>query len=314
MEIKKDFAILLGNGINNNAFYKLGNADSNSWKALLKKMSQKKFDEQILEPNTGVTYPEVFDLISRNGKNFKELKQDLTMNLENWSNTEIHNKFIRFAQENNIPVLTTNYDTCLLDEDFVRKVRKVMREGRAQRKKYAPIYQKKHGKGFSDIYPWFSCYSDKEVIDPLNEFAIWHIHGFRYYKRSLVIGSVDYTSTIKRLKEFLYNKSDGLFKNETNWRGKNSWLDIFFNKKLYIIGLGLDSQEIDLRWLFMEREKYLREVKGLNLEELKSYTNYIYTDKKNDLPLGKEYFFYSLNINTIKKSYDEIYSDWLLTE
>ena len=66
---------------------------------------------------------------------------------------------------------------------------------------------------------------------------------------------------VTHARKFIHGKSslfafDG--KNTRNWSGADSWLHIFFNKSLFIVGLGLEESETFLRWLLIERAKYFR--------------------------------------------------------
>lgn len=175
-------------------------------------------------------------------------------------------------------------------------------KAKKKREKYKP--QRIKNIPFSDIYPWGTYYSNKEISDALNQFAIWNIHGSCYYKRSLVIGASDYSAVISKISNYLYSDKNSLLNTYINWIGRNSWLDIFFHKNLYIIGLSLDVQESSLRWLFIEREKYYRK----NPDKRKE-TFYVY--KSGDMSESKKLFFNTLSITLIEmNSYDEIYSSW----
>lgn len=301
MKILKDSAILLGNGLNN---YVIKNS-TQSWKSLLLSLTENSDIKSFLNSNdSGISYPELFDLIcfseGESENRYKNLKPRIVESIKTWKSTVYHKLFVDFCCKNNIPVLTTNYDTNLLTDELLNANKKASKK--SGKKKFSPQRTKKEG--FTDFYPWFSCYSDHKISDALNEFGIWHIHGFWYYKRSLSIGAFDYNANIQRLRKFLYGKKNSLFESSGNWIGKNSWVDIFFHKNLYIIGLSLDVQETSLRWLLMERERYFQKHPAFRKEAF-------YVCTESELKKSKEIFFKTLNIKIAKtKNYDEIYSSW----
>src|SRR5574344_433960 len=296
-------AILLGNGLNN---YPNGsNQNSYSWKDLLCNLSTVKNTEQILKSND-LSYPEFFDtLCFLNGKyidKYKTLKPEIVKKIREWKNQDKHTKLVDFARKNNIPIITTNYDTTLLSDELLKANKKITKRSKSEM--YAP--QKVEKKPFTDFYPWFSYYSDKKIKDATKEFAIWQMHGFWFYKRSLSIGASDYASNIFQMKRYIYNDKNSLYNTDyENWIGRNSWLDIFLNNDLYIIGLTLDSQETSIRWLLMEREKYF-----LKNKMKRRNTYYVNKTDNDSVGIGKKYFFDTLHITIISKEAKEIYDKW----
>lgn len=298
MESRKDFAILLGNGINYN------NSADYSWKKILIEIANEKQDIGYLKDSEAISYPEFFDAIIFNKSRQKkldikkcisEVKKQICDKITNWNETDRHTTIVNYAKDNNIPILTTNYDITLEKALF-----KDNNKAKKKKKIYLPLGEYLHYR-----YPWHQYYSNKKIDNSLNSFAIWHIHGFIYYPQSIMIGADDYASVINHVKDYINNKKNGLYAslcNNTTWKGNNSWLNIFFHKDLYIIGLSLDSQETGLRWLLIQREKYFRDD-----EKRRKKTVYVHFDNK-DLPAGKEFFFNSLGIE-IKQlsSYAEIY-------
>jgi hypothetical protein len=290
MEIDKQIysrpAILLGNGLNNYRNSQTG------WERLLIEISENTIPEDVFD-DRGISYPEIFDAICfNNGKesiNYSSLKEKICKIIVDWPATEYHKTFVDFAGRNNIPVLTTNYDLILETS---------IKNGKLIQPNKLPGEAKR-----TDYYPWHSYYSDHEVKNVLNEFAVWHIHGFQHYKRSLVIGAIDYTNVITRLKRYVPTK---IVSANDEWIGSDSWIAIFFHCDLIIIGLSLDPQETSLRWLFMERERYFR-----RNEEKRKKTLYVCNRKYDKFKEGKKYFFESINIKL--QWYDcpsDIYERW----
>ena len=153
-----------------------------------------------------------------------------------------------------------------------------------------PRFMDGEGKGFTDYYPWHSYYSEKEIINAIDQFGIWHMHGIGCYERSLSIGAIDYGNNISRYKSFIGNKARI---DSQNWIGKNSWIDIFMHTDLIIIGLSLMSQETSFRWLLMEREKYFRKY-----EDRRRKTLFVINDEYDTYSKGKKFLFDSLRIDS----------------
>ena len=237
-----------------------------------------------------ITYPELFDALCFNNKKateeYRSLKLQICKQMSDWKETNIHHRFIQYIKSKNIPILTTNYDSTLLDESII-KFHKMLKRPSINGFP-APIRKSEHM--FTDYYPWYSYYSDHIIKDVKEEFGIWHIHGFHCYPRSLVIGAIDYANTIHRLKKYLPVTNQGP---KPKWIAKNSWIDIFFNCDLIIIGLSLEPQEISLRWLLMEREKHFR-----RNEKMRRNTVYINNQQYDCCGKGKKYLFDSLKIDT----------------
>jgi hypothetical protein len=65
---------------------------------------------------------------------------------------------------------------------------------------------------------------------------------------------------VSRARGYLVGNKGALFatKNSDKWKGSSTWLDIFFRSKLVFIGLGLQTQEVFLRWLLVQRKRYLQ--------------------------------------------------------
>ena len=87
-------------------------------------------------------------------------------------------------------------------------------------------------------------------------------------------------------------------KNQSYWVGYNTWLHIIFNKSLFIFGLGLEENEVFLRWLFIQRTKYFK-LYG------KSYRGWYIC---NDIKEGKRFFLEHLGFKIINISdYNTLY-------
>ncbi len=299
MKLKGQPAILLGNGINR---YKQ-QQNVQSWESLLFSLPNTNVEERkkitaVLKDVKGISYPDFFDaLCFKSDETHETLKKVIADEVQGWKGENHHRKLLDFAMKNNIPILTTNYDLSLISEELWKKIRKITH--RTGRDAHKPIVPKEKA-GFWR-YPFYHYYSDKMVANVCDEFAIWHMHGICCYPKSLIIGATDYGLLISNLKERLFDKKT----NELLIDGdlKNSWIDIFFHKDLYVIGLALDSQETSLRWLLIQRMRYIRQ-KGLNLR-----TTYIAL--KGETSKGKNFFLSSIGISLKEvNAYSDIYDSW----
>ncbi|GHT89456.1 hypothetical protein FACS1894137_18740 [Spirochaetia bacterium] len=261
----KQPALLLGNGINNY------NDTGKSFKNILKEMAlsvginEHKCDA-ILESTGDITYPEFYDALKlryktgenvSSGDDYTSFKESLQKELRKWQSSLAHENTVNFARNNCIPLLTTNYDSTLLT-DSVRSHYPLRR----QRNSAGDIQPSKTlSKKSTQFYPIYSYYSDHEIQNVLKDFGIWHIHGCVYYRNSIRLGIGEYFRFIKWIDLRLSDKHM-VHKNES-WNDNNSWLDIFLHNDLIIMGLALESQEIDLRRLLKARYFY---GKNLNLK------------------------------------------------
>jgi hypothetical protein len=314
-------ALLLGNGLNNYTHVGTG------WTALLKELVNDFMPEKdragilkILEKRCrrkgGITYPELFDTLWLRGsdknealepdgpfygetiESYRQIKTAVQNKIKNWEGKEQHQRLVEFASKNRIPILTTNYDTALLTADILAAHKKT--GGKNTDETILPLRIQNTNFPQSDFYLWDAYYSDHVIGTAQDEFGIWHIHGFAAYRRSIILGINDYINVIRKLGTVLGE----LYQHREPWIGRNSWIDIFLNRDLIIMGLGLESQEITIRRLLMERYKYMRK----NRKNLK--TLFVY-DKKYD-PCGpdKRYFFGSLDIEVQAMSGKEMYEQW----
>lgn len=113
-------------------------------------------------------------------------------------------------------------------------------------------------KSFTDFYPWKTYYGFEQHEFPTDGFGIWHIHGSIKYIRSIRLGLTDYMGSVERSRKLIHNGDDRLFKGkrQPRWQGHQTWLHIWFNMPLIIIGLGYKPDEVFLRWLLIERKRY----------------------------------------------------------
>lgn len=195
---------------------------------------------------------------------------------------------ISYIKRLNVPILTTNFDTYI--SDSVGAKRFINDLGG-------------HNYKFTDFYPWNVYYStDKLNGNILDNFGIWHINGMTDYPRSIRLGLSDYMGCVERARGMIQgNNLNEYFtgKQQSYWKGYNTWLHIIFNRNLFIFGLALEQNEVFLRWLLIQRLKYSR----LYNRNLHGW----YVGK--DIDDGKRYFLEFLGFKVIELlEFDELYN------
>lgn len=225
-------ALLIGNGPN------LASGIMPTWKQLLKSVSNPPIKFEI----DGLSNTEVYDLVELNSKQGHDVKQHVISQLKLLPEKDIsvHSRLMNLAKSYNAPVLTTNFD-----EAFEKSIdAKLHRIGTS---------------GFTRFYPWRSYYGFKKHDLPTDGFGIWKIHGDVRYRDSIRLGLTDYMGSVERARRMIHKGSDRLFKGkrEKYWKGHQSWLHIWFNLPIIIFGLGFGIDEVFLRWLLIERRRYL---------------------------------------------------------
>ena len=225
-------AILLGNGINQCAEI------FPSWNELLTNVGA---DNIITE---GLTNTEIYDFLELKSKDSKYLKFKVANNFEQIkkSKSETHQNFINLVNSHDCPVLTTNFDLAL--------------------KKYGNLNSfRTSKKGFTRYYPWDTYFGYRQHSSPIDGFGVWHIHGMLNYYDSIRLGLTEYMGSVEKARKLIHAGDGRLFegKDQHDWKGKSSWLHIWFNMPLIIVGFGLSSDEVFIRWLLIERKKYFQQ-------------------------------------------------------
>lgn len=224
-------AFLIGNGPNLNSGIFPG------WKELLVAAADK---GKKFKPD-GLTNTEVYDMVELHAKDGKTVKTRVCgkLALKSSMDISVHRRLMEFARDTNSPVLTTNFDAAF--ETGIG----------------API---KHisSAGFTHFYPWKTYYGFKQHALPTDGFGIWKIHGDIKYKDSIRLGLTDYMGSVERARKMIHKGDDRLFqgKLQPRWSGYETWLHIWFNMPLIIVGFGFDTDEVFLRWLLIERRRY----------------------------------------------------------
>lgn len=235
---RSNIALVVGNGIN-----RYGPAKkTNSWHSLLLELSKRHLPARWRKIPRGVALTEYFDLLELqsvskiSGATFQ---QQFCALLQDWKCHDQHRNIIAWAQKRKAPILTTNFDRVLGDAGncSLHHTRRT---------------------GFTDYYPWETYYGTRQIENPSQDFGVWHINGMEHYHRSIRLGLTHYMGSVEKARRWIHKGNEKrLFsgKNAANWRGSGTWLHVFFNNPLLIFGLGLNENEVFLRWLLIERAR-----------------------------------------------------------
>jgi len=225
-------AFLVGNGPNINA------GIMPSWKELLMAASEKPLQIDL----NGLSNTEIYDLVELYSTNPEKVKARVANQLEvsKTTNLSVHYGLMQLAMRNNIPVLTTNFDPAFeasIGADLIHL----------------------NSKGFTRYYPWKTYYGFEAHKLPTDGFGIWKVHGDVKYKDSIRLGLTDYMGSVERARRLIHKGDTRLFnsKNQHYWQGHETWLHIWFNLPIVIFGLSFGADEVFLRWLLIERRRYL---------------------------------------------------------
>lgn len=281
-------ALIIGNGINRYG----SDAGLSSWDAMLLELWERHTGDEPKDIPLGISLTEFYDALDLNSHSVsKNLQKEFCGFLDGWQAKEHHQRIMRWAQHYAVPVLTTNFDETLSD---------------------CADLQLQHADGvrFTDFYPWSSCFATQAITNPAQAFAIWHINGIKRYSRSIRLGLSHYMGSVERARALIHKGGDKrLFadKHQGQWNGCNTWLHCIFNNDLVFVGLGLDTSEIFLRWLLIERAKYF---KTYPTRHRAAY----YLHAGRELSQGQVIFLKSVGCDIVKlPGYDQLYGDaWSL--
>ncbi|MHC1739929.1 MAG: hypothetical protein AB9897_02330 [Anaerolineaceae bacterium] len=283
-ETKNNVVLLIGNGINR--YHQTNN--ENSWTNLLLTLWNLFNSRDKTTIPKGLSLAEFYDIMElrylRNGFHLN-LQEEFCKQIGNWNPTVTHYRITQWAKTHEVPILTTNFDENLNNAGNCKLF--YLGENR-----------------MSDYYPWDRYFSNKKLINIENGFGIWHMHGMKRYPRSLRLGLTHYLGAVGKVrgwinggqKKSLYNQN---FNEE--WIGSSSWVHLIFSKPIIIFGLGLDSNEVFLRWLLIERRKYFLKYPS---KEKKAW----YIHPKTETDIGKLLFLKYVGVETLKtETLDDIY-------
>lgn len=289
-----DIAFIAGNGINRFP----NNPKAISWNDLLLKLWKQFAPDRFTRIPQGVTLTEFYDLLDIANSNKPgtpyAIQKEAARLLSDWSFLPHHTAFIRKAKQLNAPVLTTNFDLVLPDTLRLKAYRTT-------------------DEHFTDFYPWTTYYGDRQLEYPTQGFGIWYINGCVRYPRSIRLGLSHYMGSVEKARTFLHKGGDKrLFgdKGPESWTGAPTWLHILFHRSLCIFGLGLEENEVFLRWLLIERAKYFKKFPA---RKKKGWYVAPKAEQPDDRTIGKIQFLQGMGFELVEADrYEDIYNTpWL---
>lgn len=281
---KRDLALLVGNDINNIS-------NGNSWNDLLQNIVNKlEIGDQIdVGKPTSKPFPLLYEeiflsaLAKRNCSSEKlnnlekDLKKFISKSVQSIRPNSIHEKIMSLEFED---IMTTNYEYSL--QKSLASMERRKEKCHIQETKYS-IFRKNRA----------------------NRTRIWHIHGDCENPNSILLGYEQYVGFLQRMRDYVVTgtnystKSKYLkpLKDRLNKPLKNiySWIDLLFTKDIHIIGLSLDTSEIDLWWLLNYRARLFLQDK-INIPQNKIY--YYYPSKFKKTSEEKIQLFKSTQVET----------------
>lgn len=199
------------------------------------------------------------------------IKNDIALLLKDAPSNEAYKKIIDLEADN---YLTTNYDYAFLaslNEDF--KIENKSTESIYSIRRFKELM--KNGKHFSKL---------------------WHIHGELDIIPSLMLGLDHYCGSVGKIDSYVKGKYEYQLDKENHkipsikdkLIGKesfdnSSWIELFFNSEVHIIGLSLDYSEIDIWWILNKRARLMLDSSTKNLINNKII---FYTIKEDDVHKG----------------------------
>ena len=107
-----------------------------------------------------------------------------------------------------------------------------------------------------------------------NDINIWHVHGDIERIPSIALGLDHYYGSVSKIDAYLKGnysyiedkkekRLNGIIAklNGTESFDSVSWIELFYNTNVHIIGFGLDYSEIDIWWILNKRQRYIKSSK-----------------------------------------------------
>ncbi|MCU4157028.1 hypothetical protein J1N10_13645 [Carboxylicivirga sp. A043] len=286
---RHDISFILGNGINR--YYK---NDNLSWEQLLLDLWNQHSSKDLHQKEifSGISFTEFYDAIEiqnfRKSNFSSHIQKEVKEKLLPWQPNSRQNLIIDRIRGLKAPILTTNFD------DLIPKSAGLK-------------FFKAYSKSFTDYYPWNCYYSDDKLNHPADGFGVWYPNGMLKYHRSIKLGLSQYMGNVERARKMIHGNYEAIAFNDShqrNWSGYYTWLHILFNKSIFILGLGLEENEVFIRWLLIERAKFFN-----RFPERRKKGWYITTRNNDDLIyIGKKFFMQSVGIEVLEvEDYDVQY-------
>ena len=282
--------ILFGNGLNYFSDHFI------AWKDLLDKIKGDNLFANGKLPNTMIYERSIIgNPISFDGltQNEERIKVSISLMMEKFSTNDFYKSLFEIKAEN---YLTTNYDYAFLTDIISKGNFQVI------------------NKSTEGIY---SIRRHKVILENNKVRSnIWNIHGEITVPPSIMLGLDHYCGAVGKIDSYIKGRYEYQIKNylkrvpsiteklKTNSFDSSSWLELFFNSDIHIVGLSMDYSEIDLWWILNKRARLKLDSKIRNLINNKIYY-YTTSDDEDIFGLLK-----TLNVEVVKMKLDGSKEEW----
>lgn len=134
--------------------------------------------------------------------------------------------------------------------------------------------------------------------------TFWNIHGDTEDPEHIILGLSDYCQYVAKIDKYL---------NQSKLGDLQSWIDLFFNTDVHVLGLAMGYEEIDLWNVLTARKRKRRKNAGECQNNI-----YYYAIQDESFDSGKKELLKALDVNVVdvefdwsdnayKKAYDRIY-------
>jgi len=264
--------ILFGNGLN------LLNGEK-KWNDILQDLLKSKKDLITGISNT-LQYEDIYlskDVVPVIGEKYNEtteywLKKDIADSFSHYRTNAIYKELVQMPI---VHYMTTNYDHAI-DDEF-QKTDYIKSSEKSENSETIYSIRRRHC--------MIKSGSDKNKV-------IWKIHGDTNAPRSIMLGYDHYCGQIAKMNSYIKGTYENSVNKETitkiterikagiNVDASVSWIDFFFAANVYILGLKLDFDEIDLWWLLNKRIRLKREGKAPIFNKIHFYDCDISNNKR----------------------------------
>lgn len=287
-------AILLGNGLNRCL------KDYPSWNNLLGEISSEFFSGIGMDVNPLLRFDAIMCEVQRDYGE-ATTSSELTKLLKKLDRPNLADEdmaFLSSISDSNVnTILTTNYDYNL-EHALLNK----LTNSQPEVNENISFQQETRG-------------SDKRY-HTVGNYKIHHIHGEINYPNTICLGITKYIDNLAKTMELLSDEQpthgsnslrrligSRVFTNTSGW--KKTWAELLFNSDIYIVGLGLTPEELDIWWLLMRRAQLLSygELEG----QIKNRIYYFSLTEKGQKQLDSKPFEV---LHVTVKPHEVINGDW----
>lgn len=224
------------------------------------------------------------------------IKQGIVNQMKTYQSNDLFDKLLQLNVDHYI---TTNYDY-VADDSLLRMN---YTENLLERDKSESL---------------FSIHRKKSYVKDDDKKYLWKIHGELSNIGSIMLGYYHYCSYIGQIKKYLMGEYEFAKRKEMGAipqieerlpiASNNilSWIDLFFMSNLYIIGLGLNYEEIDLWWILTIRKRLIQKIGRNHINN-----NIVYY---GELEPGQKSIFEHLDVEVVsskKRKYVNKYQEFI---